>query len=137
MCFLILSGNIEINQILTVLLSTSMFVGGMSGFILDNTIPGTKAERGLIKWRQELIKKKKKSSKHGDNNTDHLKQQIYEIPVLTEYLKRWSFTRYVPFLPTFDEELFNIKTKFPKRKRKKGKMVVNAEDGNDANESMV
>lgn len=33
-------GNETVNQIITVLLSTSMFVGGLIGFVLDNTIPG-------------------------------------------------------------------------------------------------
>ena len=36
----IISGNDIVDQILTVLLSTSMFVGGTIGFVLDNTIPG-------------------------------------------------------------------------------------------------
>lgn len=31
----------ELDQVLQVLLTTSMFVGGFFGFILDNTIPGT------------------------------------------------------------------------------------------------
>ena len=35
-----LTGVQELDQILTVLLRTSMFVGGTVGFILDNTIPG-------------------------------------------------------------------------------------------------
>lgn len=34
------SGVIEVDQMLQVLLTTSMFVGGFFGFILDNTIPG-------------------------------------------------------------------------------------------------
>ena len=29
------------DQILTVLLSTSMFIAGVLGFVLDNTVPGT------------------------------------------------------------------------------------------------
>ena len=33
-------GSDIVDQIITVLLSTSMFVGGTMGFILDNTIPG-------------------------------------------------------------------------------------------------
>lgn len=37
---LLQTGVAEVDQVLTVLLSTSMFVGGMLGFILDNTIPG-------------------------------------------------------------------------------------------------
>lgn len=39
--FLVLcSGIVELDQVLQVLLTTSMFVGGFFGFILDNTIPG-------------------------------------------------------------------------------------------------
>lgn len=33
-------GVVELDQVLQVLLTTSMFVGGFFGFILDNTIPG-------------------------------------------------------------------------------------------------
>lgn len=35
-----LTGVPELDQILTVLLTTEMFVGGTIAFILDNTIPG-------------------------------------------------------------------------------------------------
>jgi hypothetical protein len=38
--FFALSGNVAIDQIITILLSTSMFVGGATGFFLDNTVPG-------------------------------------------------------------------------------------------------
>ena len=38
-CFLV-SDNDVVDQILTVLFSTSMLVGGVVAFILDNTIPG-------------------------------------------------------------------------------------------------
>ncbi|KFP08219.1 Solute carrier family 23 member 1, partial [Calypte anna] len=41
----------ELDQILTVLLTTEMFVGGTIAFILDNTIPGTQEERGLVQWK--------------------------------------------------------------------------------------
>lgn len=34
------SGVVELDQVLQVLLTTSMFVGGFFGFVLDNTIPG-------------------------------------------------------------------------------------------------
>lgn len=34
------SGIVELNHVLQVLLTTGMFVGGFFGFILDNTIPG-------------------------------------------------------------------------------------------------
>ena len=35
-----LAGNYTLDSILTVLLTTGMFVGGVTGFILDNTIAG-------------------------------------------------------------------------------------------------
>ena len=34
------AGVVELDQVLQVLLTTSMFVGGFFGFLLDNTIPG-------------------------------------------------------------------------------------------------
>ena len=34
------AGVVELDQVLQVLLTTSMFVGGFFGFFLDNTIPG-------------------------------------------------------------------------------------------------
>ena len=40
--FCFISGVQEIDQIIVVLLKTSMFVGGFFGFFLDNTIPGMK-----------------------------------------------------------------------------------------------
>ena len=33
-------GNEELDRVITVLLSTAMFVGGVLGFILDNSVPG-------------------------------------------------------------------------------------------------
>lgn len=38
--FYIFTGIVEIDQVLNVLLTTAMFVGGSVAFILDNTIPG-------------------------------------------------------------------------------------------------
>ena len=35
------SGSKDVDALLTVLLSTSMFVGGFIAFVLDNTVPGT------------------------------------------------------------------------------------------------
>ncbi|XP_034031972.1 solute carrier family 23 member 1-like [Thalassophryne amazonica] len=40
----------ELDQVIVVLFTTHMFIGGFFGFILDNTIPGTDKERGLTNW---------------------------------------------------------------------------------------
>lgn len=49
------TGSNTADAALNVLISTSMFVGGVIGFILDNTVPGTKKERGLIHQDQDNI----------------------------------------------------------------------------------
>ena len=43
-----LTGVDELDQIIIVLLSTSMILAGMMAFVLDNTIPGTDEERGVL-----------------------------------------------------------------------------------------
>ena len=40
------TGNATLDNILTVILSSSMFLAMTLGFVLDNTIPGTDEERG-------------------------------------------------------------------------------------------
>jgi len=37
------TGSEVVDQIFTVLLSTSMFVGGVTGFILDTSVPGNRS----------------------------------------------------------------------------------------------
>ena len=44
----LLSGDPDLDQVLTVLLSTAMFVGGVLGFILDNTVPGMYMTAGMV-----------------------------------------------------------------------------------------
>jgi len=41
-------GIIQLDQVIQVLLTTGMFVGGLLGFILDNTIPGRICWNGLL-----------------------------------------------------------------------------------------
>ncbi len=77
-----------------VLLSTSMFVGGVVGFVLDNTIPGTAEERGIVQWKAQL------------ETTDDVASaariaETYDIPLVTRYLRRVGCLRYVPVCPTF------------------------------------
>ncbi|XP_062990741.1 solute carrier family 23 member 1-like [Elgaria multicarinata webbii] len=46
------TGIVQLDQVIQVLLTTGMFVGGFLGFLLDNTIPGSKEERGIVAWRE-------------------------------------------------------------------------------------
>jgi xanthine/uracil permease len=42
----------EVAQTISIILGTQIAVGGISAFILDNTIPGTREERGLTAWEE-------------------------------------------------------------------------------------
>ncbi|KAK8384920.1 hypothetical protein O3P69_014468 [Scylla paramamosain] len=82
-----------IDQGLTSLLQTSLFVGGLSGMILDNTIPGTIEERGLTNWQYFQQSRKSSTSEPADI--------CYDLPFGMTHIERWNWTKYVPFLPTF------------------------------------
>lgn len=51
------TGNETVDSTLSVLLGTSILVGGVLGCILDNLIPGTPEERGLVAWSKEMALK--------------------------------------------------------------------------------
>ena len=70
-----------------------MFVSGFLGFFLDNTIPGTDEERGITLWTSQLSGESEQESENSSN--------CYDIPFITKYLKRLSWTEYLPFSPTF------------------------------------
>ncbi|KAM4632778.1 solute carrier family 23 member 1-like isoform 1-T2 [Polymixia lowei] len=87
-----LSTGVEaLDQVLQVLLTTSMFVGGSLGFFLDNTIPGTAYERGISTWNKAHLE---------GSHTTVVTEDVYDLPFgMTSYLSSYSWVRYVPFCP--------------------------------------
>uniref|UniRef100_A0A667YQD7 Solute carrier family 23 member 4 n=1 Tax=Myripristis murdjan TaxID=586833 RepID=A0A667YQD7_9TELE len=85
----IATGVVELDQVLQVLLTTSMFVGGFFGFILDNTIPGSKHERGILAWNKA----------HQNDSSNTLESgQVYNLPFrMSSLLSSSSWVRYIPF----------------------------------------
>ncbi|XP_023380279.1 solute carrier family 23 member 1 [Pteropus vampyrus] len=81
----------EVDQILTVLLTTEMFVGGCLAFILDNTVPGSPKERGLIQW---------KAGAHA-NSEMSTSLKSYDFPIGMKMIKRIAFLKYIPICPVF------------------------------------
>ncbi|XP_063232307.1 solute carrier family 23 member 2 isoform X2 [Bacillus rossius redtenbacheri] len=73
-------GNEIADGILTVLLSTSILVGGVVGCVLDNLIPGTPEERGLIAWQEQM-------KLLPDDETDDL-PNTYDFPIGMSLIKR-------------------------------------------------
>ncbi|KAL5021137.1 hypothetical protein ScPMuIL_000292 [Solemya velum] len=90
------TGNTELDQVLLVLLSTSMFVGGLVGFVMDTTVPGTTEERGILKWRTQYDVKDLASEDHVKN------MAIYNLPGIMPLLRKCRCSKYIPFLPTFN-----------------------------------
>ncbi|XP_072722738.1 solute carrier family 23 member 1-like isoform X5 [Ciconia boyciana] len=85
------TGIIQLDQVIQVLLTTGMFVGGLLGFILDNTIPGTQEERGLLAW---------KNSHKGEVENSQLVSKVYDLPfgIGTKYCTV-SWFWYLPTCP--------------------------------------
>ncbi|XP_076606219.1 solute carrier family 23 member 1 [Chaetodon auriga] len=77
------TGLAELDQILTVLLSTEMFVGGFLAFCLDNTIPGSRQERGLVEWRSSSS------------------SSSYDLPLGMGVIRRTRWLRWFPISPSF------------------------------------
>ncbi|XP_068231688.1 solute carrier family 23 member 2-like isoform X2 [Palaemon carinicauda] len=92
---LINTGSEIADQLLAVLLRTSMFIGGALGLFLDNTVPGTAEERGLAKW----------NSHHtiGDNAEEVTVPEIssYDLPIGMDFIRRTKWLAYFPASPTF------------------------------------
>ncbi|CAH0381091.1 unnamed protein product [Bemisia tabaci] len=93
------TGNAVADNILTVLLSTSILVGGATGCILDHIIPGTPEDRGLIAWANQM-KLEAEPTVSGEKST-------YDWPVGMSLLRRWKWTSYIPFLPTYNPKKSN------------------------------
>ena len=86
----------EIDQIITVLLKTNMFVGGIMGLLLDNTVPGSLEERGIRLWREQL-------GVTGVENSVIAAMSVYDLPFGLKRLSKYKFAKYVPFLPYYPE----------------------------------
>ncbi|XP_015764726.1 PREDICTED: solute carrier family 23 member 2-like [Acropora digitifera] len=86
-------GVAEIDQIITVLFSTSMAVGCIVALILDNTIPGTDEERGIKAWRQHL------SSEDCDEQFQTAPIEVYNLPCGLNVLSKYKVSKWLPFLP--------------------------------------
>ena len=91
--FLSLTGVPELDQIITVLLQTHMAVGGLAGFILDNTVPGSPEERGLVAWRKQV------SSEQGSETEMRASYTIYNLPFGGQRLSKYKVAKYLPFIP--------------------------------------
>ncbi|GFY55649.1 hypothetical protein TNIN_424321 [Trichonephila inaurata madagascariensis] len=99
-----------LNQTITILLSTNMLIGGFIGFVLDNIIPGTDEERGLLAWRKQT-------------RTDSNSSKSYELPFISNFLKKFPVFKYIPISSTYEDGI--IKEKFINFKKTKSVEMTN------------
>ncbi|MCI4380377.1 hypothetical protein PGIGA_G00239110 [Pangasianodon gigas] len=85
------TGITELDQLIMVLFTTPMFIGGFLGFILDNTIPGTDEERGIKRWRKTA---------DGSTSAVFSNQSCYDLPFCMNFLHKFEFLQNLPFLPS-------------------------------------
>ena len=103
MCLCLFSQeNKTLEQTVYILLEAGWFVGGFVAFVFDNILPGTSVERGMESWRRQLTRHTVKFEEDRESPSN----DIYDLPWFSKRKARWWF-KYVPFLPSFDEELIN------------------------------
>ncbi|GFO34280.1 solute carrier family 23 member 1 [Plakobranchus ocellatus] len=105
------TGSEVFDQIVTVLCSTSMFVGGFIGFVLDLTLPGTLEERGITKWRQddkqtelheELKCEEENHSIDKKQSGRRIHPSVYDFPKGLHFLNRIPCAKCIPICPGSD-----------------------------------
>ncbi|XP_049638576.1 solute carrier family 23 member 1-like [Suncus etruscus] len=94
------TGILQLDQVVQVLLTTGMFVGGFLGFLLDNTIPGSQEERGLLAWSQIQ-----------ENSEEPTRAaEVYGFPcgLGSRTCVHSSCTRWLPFWPRLAEHKVGV-----------------------------
>ncbi|XP_054709274.1 solute carrier family 23 member 2-like [Uloborus diversus] len=117
------TGSEVADQILGILLRTNMFVGGFLGCLLDNTIPATEQDRGVLAWREKKMKK-----------TDEFEEasEVYDLPFVMQYIKEVSCFKYLPVSPTYGNESINFASACCATKSEKTSNVNNEIELRDA-----
>ncbi|XP_056102512.1 solute carrier family 23 member 2 isoform X2 [Rhinichthys klamathensis goyatoka] len=115
----LVTGIVQIDQVLNVLLTTAMFVGGSVAFVLDNTIPGTPEERGIRKMNRRSSTSKRE------------RMESYDLPFGMDFLRRHRIFKYIPISPTFAGYQWSIFTRscHERRDRREDEMPTKPELG--------
>ncbi|KAK3753040.1 hypothetical protein QZH41_008770 [Actinostola sp. cb2023] len=90
------TGNDEVDQVLNILLTTNIAVGGLLALFLDNTIPGTEKERGMIGWKQHV-------KSDGEDDFETASIHVYDLPFCLKRLGHWPLSKFIPFLPYYPD----------------------------------
>ncbi|XP_060075015.1 solute carrier family 23 member 1-like [Ylistrum balloti] len=86
-------------QVITALLGNNIFMACFTAVILDNLMPGTAEERGIFAWREVFEDGGEDAA--GDDNNNTMTLRTYDLPIGMNYIRKWKWTYYLPFSPTF------------------------------------
>ncbi|XP_015669936.1 solute carrier family 23 member 1-like [Protobothrops mucrosquamatus] len=100
------TGTVQLDQVIQVLLTTGMFVGGFLGFFFDNTIPGSPEERGLLAWRKDY-------NEESDGAVNNL--HIYDLPFGIG--SKFCVANWFKYLPVCPKQLATQDAKEEKRNK--------------------
>ncbi|XP_052707172.1 solute carrier family 23 member 1-like [Crassostrea angulata] len=91
------TGSDHADNFLKMLTRNPNFSGFLIALILDNTVPGTLKERGMLIWQGG-------NDEDGADQDENLEEgrEVYDIPCLTRILKKYRISSYIPFLPTYN-----------------------------------
>ncbi|XP_033758171.1 solute carrier family 23 member 2-like [Pecten maximus] len=89
------TGNKEADNVILALLGNPNLAGGVLACFLDNTIPGTRTERGIAQW--ETKEEDDSSSKFSEG------YEVYN-PLFFDKLKHFKMLRFLPFMPAPQEK---------------------------------
>ncbi|XP_060552099.1 solute carrier family 23 member 1-like isoform X2 [Ruditapes philippinarum] len=99
---LIETGNNSLDQVINALLANNMFMGCFSALVLDNVIPGTDEERGIIIWREVPDFSDEEDDDIDEMDNVNLSLKTYDLPFGNNLIRNWKWGKYVPIFPTFD-----------------------------------
>ncbi|XP_035828730.1 solute carrier family 23 member 1 [Aplysia californica] len=85
------TGSEEANRILSVILGTPMFLGGMLALILDSTVPGTLESRGMGQNNHE--------HGHSEDESGENTDMLYSWPFYRRLCRFCPWLGHLPFLP--------------------------------------
>lgn len=80
----------RLDEVLQILLTTGMFVGGFVGLVLDNTVPSTLDERGMLSFQ----------AAH-NTSEDRERLLVYDLPFCMDRIRSSLWTKFFPLCPTF------------------------------------
>ncbi|XP_033745342.1 LOW QUALITY PROTEIN: solute carrier family 23 member 1-like [Pecten maximus] len=90
------TGNETLDQIIKTVFGNATIAGALLACVLDNTLPGTPAERGLTAWTEVASSKSDVIMKDEMEYSEGL--EVYD-PIVPGCVHGWKGLRYIPIMP--------------------------------------